>query len=44
MPKYTSNAITIIDSLDSINVDLYVSSNLPYVQIRDANEVFRLRG
>lgn len=40
MPKYTSNAITIIDSLDSINVDLYVSSNLPYVQIRDTNGSF----
>ena len=33
MPKYTSNSITVIDSLDNINLELFVSSNLPTIQI-----------
>lgn len=40
MPKYTSNAITITDSLDSVSLEIYISSNLPYAQIRGADGKF----
>ena len=40
MPKYTSNAITITDSLDSVSLEVYISSNLPYAQIRESNGSF----
>lgn len=35
MPTYSSNSITITDSLDNINVELFVSSNLPYTQVME---------
>lgn len=33
MSTYTSNSITITDSLDNINLELFVSSNLPNTQV-----------
>lgn len=33
MSTYTSNSITITDSLDSINLELFISSNLPNTQV-----------
>ena len=35
MPIYSSNSITITDGLDNINVELFVSSNLPYTQVME---------
>nr|DAW56023.1 MAG TPA: hypothetical protein [Caudoviricetes sp.] len=36
MPVLQSNPITIIDSLDNINLELFVSSNLPLSQVLDS--------
>lgn len=36
MPVLKSNPITIIDSLDNINLELFVSSNLPLAQVLDS--------
>jgi len=33
MPKYTSNSITITDSLDNVNLEIFISSNMPFVQV-----------
>ena len=43
MPIYTSNSITITDSLDNVNLELIISSNLPNTQVL-SNGVFHHHG